>query len=330
MQFPQNIRKEKPLKVANSSVGANILSVETKDPAEFELALRPWELMARPLAAGSFRHAVTMFRAQDYFVYREEFDLPMFTLGLSPRGMLGIGVPNDQSDASFWGMTVGKRFCPMIFSGPLEVSWKFPHSQNVAFINVNVLQKCVSEQEFEHLLKLGALRHAPVQPETRQRLARFLELVLKSSVNRPETSVKNEFQLAVQEGLCSILALIARQSMQKADLPSQPVRKRAVDLVCEFLSEVTTRNARMSELCSIAGMSERSLQYAFNEELGVSARNFMTMRRLHAVRRSLRISDPAAASVSEVAMEHGFFELGRFAGKYRACFDELPSETLKR
>ena len=64
--------------------GARYVSLETHDPADFELALRPWELMARPAAAGSFRHAVSMVRAPGFFIYREEFDLPMFTLGLSP------------------------------------------------------------------------------------------------------------------------------------------------------------------------------------------------------------------------------------------------------
>jgi AraC-like DNA-binding protein len=36
------------------------------------------------------------------------------------------------------------------------------------------------------------------------------------------------------------------------------------------------------------------------------------------------------ATIKEIAIEHGFVELGRFAGEYRRLFGELPSQTLRR
>ena len=53
------------------------------------------------------------------------------------------------------------------------------------------------------------------------------------------------------------------------------------------------------------------------------------MRRLNLVRRVLRELGPADTTVSRVAGRHGFTELGRFAGEYRALFGESPSETLR-
>ena len=60
----------------------------------------------------------------------------------------------------------------------------------------------------------------------------------------------------------------------------------------------------------------------------MSPREFMIRRRLHAVRRELFLADAASTTVAELAMGHGFYELGRFAGVYRDHFGELPSTTL--
>ncbi len=84
----------------------------------------------------------------------------------------------------------------------------------------------------------------------------------------------------------------------------------------------------MTELCRVAGTSERTLQYAFKDGFGMSPQEFMTRRRLHSVRRALLASDPDSVFVGDLAMKHGFFELGHFAGKYRRLFGELPSKTL--
>jgi len=51
-------------------------------------------------------------------------------------------------------------------------------------------------------------------------------------------------------------------------------------------------------------------------------------RRLTLARERLR--RPGPQTVSEVALDCGFWELGRFAQAYRAAYGERPSETLRR
>jgi hypothetical protein len=48
------------------------------------------------------------------------------------------------------------------------------------------------------------------------------------------------------------------------------------------------------------------------------------------VYRELRARDPASKSVSDVLVDQGVWEFGRFASRYRLLFGELPSETLRR
>ena len=86
----------------------------------------------------------------------------------------------------------------------------------------------------------------------------------------------------------------------------------------------------LADLCAIAGVGERTLEYAFGEQLGLPPSRYVRLRRLNHVRRELRAGDPETTRVTDVAMRWGFWQLGRFATEYRALFGELPSETLAR
>jgi transcriptional regulator GlxA family with amidase domain len=57
---------------------------------------------------------------------------------------------------------------------------------------------------------------------------------------------------------------------------------------------------------------------------------YLTLRRMHQVRRALLCAEASNTTVTRVAVDHGFMELGRFSVAYRSLFCESPSETLRR
>ena len=86
----------------------------------------------------------------------------------------------------------------------------------------------------------------------------------------------------------------------------------------------------MSDLCRVAAVSERALEYAFKGMLGLTPVAYLARLRLHRVRHALQAPARGDKTVSAVALDWGFWHFGEFSRAYKACFGELPSETLRR
>jgi AraC-like DNA-binding protein len=98
----------------------------------------------------------------------------------------------------------------------------------------------------------------------------------------------------------------------------------------ELLEENPDRTLYVAELYRAAGASGRTLRACCHEHLGMSPTRYSWLRRMHLARRALRMADPTAATVTEVATSYGFWELGRFSVAYRSLFGESPSAALRR
>jgi AraC family ethanolamine operon transcriptional activator len=106
-------------------------------------------------------------------------------------------------------------------------------------------------------------------------------------------------------------------------------RRELVAGVTAFLRDNIHEPLTVGDLSRQAGVSERTLRAAFRAVLGLSPKQYAIAQRLNAVREALSDADPGTTTVTDVAMSFGFFELGRFAGRYRHAFGETPSRTLR-
>jgi len=105
-------------------------------------------------------------------------------------------------------------------------------------------------------------------------------------------------------------------------------RRQVVEQAEAFLNAHRGDAVPIEYLCRVTGVSERTLRNAFHDVRGMSPKRFMLRARLDQVHRALQ-SREAASTVTNVATEHGFFELGRFAGQYKAAYGVSPSQTLR-
>jgi AraC-like DNA-binding protein len=115
-----------------------------------------------------------------------------------------------------------------------------------------------------------------------------------------------------------------------------PIRSRrprrsqdeVVQRASAFFRDHVAEGVRIAHLSRVVGVSERALRNAFRREHGVSPKQFDVRRRLDDARRALCDVD-APNTVTTIATQYGFFDLGRFAQIYKNAFGESPSQTMR-
>jgi AraC-like DNA-binding protein len=98
----------------------------------------------------------------------------------------------------------------------------------------------------------------------------------------------------------------------------------------EKIAQHGDRAIYIPELCLEIGVSERTLRACCVEHLGMGPNRYLWYRRMQLAHRALRKASPKETSVTAVATDLGFWELGRFAVSYRALYGETPSVTLSK
>ncbi|MFT7683770.1 MAG: AraC family ethanolamine operon transcriptional activator [Moritella dasanensis] len=105
-------------------------------------------------------------------------------------------------------------------------------------------------------------------------------------------------------------------------------RKTTVDAITQYI-QTTAYPTTISELCGIANVSRRTLQYSFESILGISPQRFIRLTRLNRIRREL--SKPHQTKpIVDIALDYGFYHPGGFSQDYKLLFGESPSITRQR
>ncbi|KEO50786.1 AraC family transcriptional regulator [Thioclava pacifica] len=134
----------------------------------------------------------------------------------------------------------------------------------------------------------------------------------------------------IEEVLCVELL---RQWAAAAGLKLEDGARSAAPGYVRRAEEILTAEAReapvIGEVAQRVGVSARTLSAGFRQFRGVAPRDFLAARRLEGLRADLA-SQPGDKTVTEIAASWGFSNFGAMAGRYRARFGELPSQTRAR
>ena len=106
-------------------------------------------------------------------------------------------------------------------------------------------------------------------------------------------------------------------------------RHQVIESVEAYVRASLPSSVPLSTLARVVGLSERGLRDVFYRVHGLSPTRWMLSARLAGARRALRSASAGTATVTGIATDYGFNELGRFAATYKAAYGEAPSTTLR-
>jgi transcriptional regulator GlxA family with amidase domain len=153
------------------------------------------------------------------------------------------------------------------------------------------------------------------------------------AARQPEVFDVPQTQTAAQVELLENLLATLRSAVHVESAPQDLTRQahsRVVQIAEDYALSHTAERLYVTDLCEAAGVSERTLQYAFNEVVGMTPVAYLTRLRLHRVRQALRAATHGTTTVTAEALRWGFWHFGHFSRAYKDCFGELASDTLRR
>ena len=146
----------------------------------------------------------------------------------------------------------------------------------------------------------------------------------------PDVLAHPEVARAIEQELAR--AMIACLTDSAAPKSNRHLRQRlAVMRRFEHMLEARENQPiYITEVCAEIGVAARSLRSYCQEHLRMSPHRYLWLRRMNLVRQALARADRKTKTVTQIANDYGFAELGRFAVAYREVFGESPSATLRR
>lgn len=239
---------------------------------------------------------------------------------------------SNMDDLNFCGKRIEKNALIQATGGIWDVNFKY---------HLNVVAAVFDREAFARDIHLLTDQEIPnewlvsktclTDPLALSHYATGLNNVINIVQMKPETLTTENSLRMINDTILRLVFNALKITTPSSDKRiNQSKRCEGVRQVIDYLHSYGETIPTIPELCKIAKLSERNLQYGFKEYLGITPIRYLRLIRLNGVRRDLLISNNKKDRVIDVALNWGFIELGRFAREYRQLFQELPSATLKK
>jgi AraC family transcriptional regulator, ethanolamine operon transcriptional activator len=304
------------------------------DASQLSSQMPGWNFEFAQLSPGALHASGGMVALNCALVGQLTLDQTMLRRGHAPHGSVGVLIPGSASSQAFVG---GRRLQPaqcvaMADGASIDMITHRDYIDVALAVDLHALR--------EQPQWLGACALATrsgswvAAPGSLwiNRMRRTVRWLLTAIRQYPQAMGRPDIRASLADQFVMAMADFGSERAD-AERPPRDVRVQqriAVERAREYIRGKLAEPLPLSELCRYAHVQARSLEYGFREITGLSPIAYVKSLRLNAVRRDLSRTDAADHSISEIALDHGFWHLSQFAADYRKFFGETPTSTRHR
>lgn len=300
------------------------------DPFPYQKTLRISDVELFPTEKGEFRAELMQINLNQLWMQRGRENLPHVVAGTVRPVRKAISFLTREQETVYCGLDV-------LPGGIIIHRADFEHRRNGA--NRNWGSMSLTHDDFDAACKAITGREFPGEtlklivrpsPDLMSRLLKLHETVGKIVKTTPDILDLPEVARAMEQELIHLMIRCLTEGASSEMTAGGRRHDMIVARFEEFLEAHPDQPLYLTEICAAIGVADRTLRVACEEHLGMGPIRYLSLRRMHLVRRALLRADPSTATVTRIVTDHGFWELGRFSVSYRTLFGESPSESLRR
>jgi AraC-like DNA-binding protein len=303
------------------------------DPILYQAAIRGGEVDFSVTAKGSFSAKLMHVDLDTLWLQYAQENLPGIKHAVISQKQAGVMFNADPGElgAYYCGMEVTSNAIFACGAGaPLHIRTSRPHSWAGMALTPEALSAASRALVGRELTNVPVIRVVRPHPARMTRLVRLHAAVRRLADTAPDTLALPEVCSALEHEL--VHALVTCLDDEKPTKVGSGWRHHTT--VINRFEEMLVANGGqplyLAEICAAVGASERLLRASCEEHLGMGPVRYLWLRRMHLARSALLRADPKKTTVTQIATDHGFWELGRFSVSYHALFGESPSATLQK
>jgi len=292
-----------------------------------------WDLDWRQLDRGPLDAPHVLIASPNAFFTRFSFNRRFLQRGHSPAGRLTFGLLGESVGEIDWCRAAADNRHLLIFnSGSDYESVSQPgFNGNTMSYSEDHLESIVRNLELD--VTFDRYRNVEtalqIDPAGASDLRQHLQQLNRATSAEPgeigSEWIRNELEYEIPAKLLRLLATNPQRESSLVDGFKARAARRARDYIDAHASESPT----IQEVSRTAGVSWRSLDYAFRELFGVTPKQYLQATRLDGVHKDLRRRGPDV-KIADIANAWGFWHMGQFAKDFKRQFGELPSATIRR
>ncbi len=302
------------------------------DPDEYQAVVRAPGLALYVTERGPFQADLTQIEFDEVWMQRGEDSLARIANldNFQDRGTLVFPVGPERASTRYNGLD----FCEgeMVAFAPADEIYATTSGPSIwGSMSLSLTTLASAGQALSGFEVSAPSTTVLVRPDERSvaRLKDVHAAVSLVAARAPEILTHAEVARAFQQELVrAMVACLAEPA--KASAEPMGGHRKVLQRFEDYLAQNEDLSVYLPEVCAAIGVSHRTLQLHCNEYLGMGPHHYLWLRRMHLARRALQSADATRTTVTTIANDYGFGELGRFATAYGKLFGEKPSATLHR